>query len=53
MIVEPKSVKGYGRQVFQLAKDGFTDGRVYHADGAAEDIGPTLSSKRAAGADGA
>jgi histidyl-tRNA synthetase len=53
VIVEPKSARGYGRQVFQLAKDGFTEGRVYHADGASEDIGPTLQSKRAAGADGA
>jgi histidyl-tRNA synthetase len=51
VIVEPKSAKAYGRQVFQLAKDGFTDGRVYHADGASEDLGPTLRSKRAAGAD--
>jgi histidyl-tRNA synthetase len=47
VIVEPKSAKGYGRQVFQLAKDGFTEGRVYHADGASEDIGATLQSKRA------
>jgi histidyl-tRNA synthetase len=53
VIVEPKSAKGYGRQVFQLARDGFTEGRVYHVDREAEDIGPTLLSKRAAGADGA
>ena len=53
VIVEPKSAKGYGRQVFQLAKDGFTEGRVYQADGASEDIGPTLQEKRTAGADGA
>jgi histidyl-tRNA synthetase len=53
VIVEPRSVKGHGRQVFQLARDGFTEGRVYHADGTAADIGATLRSKRAAGADGA
>jgi histidyl-tRNA synthetase len=47
VIVEPKSAKGFGRQVFQLAKDGFTEGRVYHADGASEDITATLQSKRA------
>jgi histidyl-tRNA synthetase len=52
VIVEPKHAKSAGRQIFQLAKDGFTDGRVYHADGTAEDIGPTLRSKRTAGADG-
>jgi histidyl-tRNA synthetase len=53
VIVEPKHAKNYGRQVFQLAKDGFTGGRVYHADGSSEDVGPTLRSKRTAGAEGA
>jgi histidyl-tRNA synthetase len=53
VIVEPKHTKSVGRQIFQLAKDGFTDGRVYRADGTSEDIGPTLRSKRTAGADGA
>jgi histidyl-tRNA synthetase len=53
VIVEPKHAKSVGRQIFQLAKDGFTDGRVYRADGTSEDIGPTLRSKRTAGADGA
>jgi histidyl-tRNA synthetase len=47
VIVEPKQGKNYGRQVFQLARDGFTEGRVYHADGASEDIGATLQSKHA------
>ena len=54
VIVEPRQTKNAGRQVFQLAKDGFTEGRVYHADGASEDLGPALRSKRdAAAGDGA
>ncbi|MBM3217296.1 MAG: histidine--tRNA ligase [Candidatus Rokubacteria bacterium] len=52
VIVEPRHAKNAGRQIFQLAKDGFTDGRVYRADGTAEDIGTTLRSKRAASAEG-
>jgi histidyl-tRNA synthetase len=48
VVVEPKSAKGYGRQLYQLAKDGYTDGRVYHADGRVEDLGPTLRAKRSA-----
>jgi histidyl-tRNA synthetase len=46
VIVEPRQAKNAGRQVFQLAKDGFTEGRAYHADGAVEDLGPALRSKR-------
>jgi histidyl-tRNA synthetase len=49
VIVEPKNAKGYGRQIFQLAKDGFTEGRVFQADGSSEDIGPALRSKHEAG----
>ena len=48
VIVEPKSAKGYGRQLYQLAKDGFTDGRVYHGNGTVEELGPTLRTKRSA-----
>ena len=47
VIVEPRNAKSAGRQLFQLAKDGFTDGRVYHADGSSEDVGAALRSKRA------
>ena len=53
VIVEPRQAKSAGRRLFQLAKDGFTEGRAYHADGTSEDLGPTLLSKQTAGADGA
>ena len=46
VIVEPRNAKSAGRQLFQLAKDGFTDGCVYHADGSSEDVGAALRSKR-------
>ena len=53
VIVEPRNVKNAGRQLFQLAKDGFTEGRAYHADGTSEDLGPLLLGKRAGRTDGA
>jgi histidyl-tRNA synthetase len=53
VIVEPRQAKGAGRRLFQLAKDGFTEGRAYRADGTSEDLGPTLLGKQTAGADGA
>jgi histidyl-tRNA synthetase len=53
VIVEPRHAKNAGRQIWELAKDGFTDGRAYQADGTSEDLGATLRSKRAAAAGGA
>jgi hypothetical protein len=53
VIVEPRHAKNAGRQVFQLAKEGFAEGRAYRADGAVEDLGPALRSKQGASADGA
>jgi histidyl-tRNA synthetase len=53
VVVEPRHPKSAGRQIFQLAKDGFTDGRVYHADGTAEEIGAALRSKQTGSAAGA
>ena len=46
VIVEPRHAKNAGRQLFQLAKDGFTEGRAYRADGTSEDLGPILLGKR-------
>ena len=46
VIVEPRHAKNAGRQMFQLAKEGFTEGRAYRADATIEDIGPTLRSKQ-------
>ena len=53
VIVEPRHAKNAGRQVFQLAKEGFTEGRAYRADGTSEDIGAALRSKQAESPDGA
>jgi histidyl-tRNA synthetase len=50
VIVEPRHAKNAGRQIFQLAKDGFAEGRVYRADGTVEDISDALRSKQGAGA---
>jgi histidyl-tRNA synthetase len=50
VIVEPRSAKGVGRQLYQLARDGYTEGRAYLADGSAEELGPALMEKAAAGA---
>ena len=48
VIVEPKSAKGFGKQLYQLAVDGFRDGRVYRGDGSFEDIGSQLRDKASA-----
>ena len=53
VIVEPKSAKSFGKQVYQLAKDGFTDGRAYRVDGTFDDLGPRLREKSAAPSSGA
>jgi histidyl-tRNA synthetase len=45
VIVEPRSAKSQGRQLYQLARDGFREGRVYHRDGSFEDLGPQLLAK--------
>jgi histidyl-tRNA synthetase len=45
VIVEPRSTKSFGRQLYQLAKDGFRDGRVYERDGSFHDIGSQLVEK--------
>lgn len=49
VIVEPRSAKSAGRQLYQLARDGFTDGRAYLADGSVEELGAALREKAAAG----
>jgi histidyl-tRNA synthetase len=45
VILEPRNVKNAGKQIYQLAVDGFREGRVYRADGSHEDIGPALRDK--------
>lgn len=49
VILEPKSAKSFGRQLYQLAKDGFREGRAYERDGSLHDIGPQLMEKSAEG----
>ena len=53
VIIEPKSAKSSGKQIYQLARDGFTDGRAYRADGTFEDLGPRFREKAAPAAGGA
>jgi histidyl-tRNA synthetase len=48
VVVEPKSAKSFGKQLYQLAVDGFRDGRVYRGDGSFEDIGSQLRDKASA-----
>ena len=43
--VEPKSAKSLGKQLYQLARDGFQDGRAYHQDGTSEDLAEKLREK--------
>jgi histidyl-tRNA synthetase len=43
--VEPKSAKSLGKQLYQLARDGFQDGRAYHQDGTFEDLAEKLREK--------
>ena len=45
VVVEPKSAKSFGKQIYQLARDGFQDGRVYQQDGTFEDLGAKLREK--------
>ena len=52
VVVEPRSARSTGRQIYQLARDGYAAGRAYHADGSSEDLGPALREKRAAAAAG-
>jgi hypothetical protein len=47
VIVEPKSAKSLGRQLYQLAKDGFREGRAYERDGSFRDLGAQLVEKSA------
>jgi histidyl-tRNA synthetase len=49
VVVEPKSGKNLGRQLYQLAKDGFRSGRVYERDGSFHDIDAQLIEKSAEG----
>jgi hypothetical protein len=49
VIVEPKSAKSLGRQLYQLAKDGFREGRAYERDGSFRDIGSQLAEKSTQG----
>jgi histidyl-tRNA synthetase len=48
VLVEPRNSKGAGRQLYQLAREGFTEGRAYMADGSVEDLGTALGEKAAA-----
>lgn len=48
VVLEPKSAKSFGKQLYQLARDGFLGGRVYHQDGSFEDVGATLREKMSA-----
>jgi histidyl-tRNA synthetase len=48
VVVEPRSAKSAGRQVYQLAREGYTEGRAYLADGSSEDLGPALRQKSTA-----
>ena len=50
VIVEPRSAKGAGRQLYQLAREGYTEGRAYMADGSIDELGDALQEKAAAGA---
>jgi len=45
VIVEPRNAKNAGKQIYQLAVDGFREGRVYKADGSYDDIGALLREK--------
>jgi histidyl-tRNA synthetase len=47
VVLEPKSAKAFGKQIYQLARDGFLEGRVYHETGAFEDVSPKLREKTA------
>jgi histidyl-tRNA synthetase len=53
VVLEPKSVKNLGKQLYQLARDGFRDGRVYQQDGTFEDLGARLREKISSSPDGA
>jgi hypothetical protein len=53
VVLEPKSVKNLGKQLYQLARDGFRDGRVYQRDGTFEDLGARLREKISSSPDGA
>ena len=48
VVVEPKSAKSLGRQLYQLARDGFVEGRAYQQDGTFEDLGTRLREKASA-----
>ena len=45
VVLEPKSAKSLGKQLYQLAREGFHDGRVYQQDGTFEDLGNKLREK--------
>ena len=48
VVLEPRSGKSLGRQLYQLARDGFRAGRAFQADGTVEDLGPKLREKASA-----
>jgi histidyl-tRNA synthetase len=50
VMLEPKSAKSFGKQIYQLARDGFLEGRVYHDTGEFEDVSSKLREKTAGGA---
>jgi histidyl-tRNA synthetase len=53
VVLEAKSGKNVGRQLYQLARDGFLEGRAFGADGTVEDLGPKLREKASARRDDA
>ncbi|MBM4442664.1 MAG: histidine--tRNA ligase [Candidatus Rokubacteria bacterium] len=52
VVLEARSAKNTGRQLYQLARDGFEEGRAYLADGTSEDLAPALREKRTPGGEG-
>jgi histidyl-tRNA synthetase len=52
VVLEPRNAKALGRQLYQLARDGFVEGRAYQSDDTFEDLGPRLQDKAAALRDG-
>jgi hypothetical protein len=52
-MMEPRSARSSGRQLYQLARDGFLEGRAYQPDGSFEDLGPRLQQKASGARDDA
>ena len=53
VMMEPRSARSSGRQLYQLARDGFLEGRAYQPDGSFEDLGPRLQQKASGARDDA